>query len=64
MLKPSLEVTVYDVLGRGFMGLFFGVVATFGWRALHWPLMLFSVGSLVGCLGVFAGSKGNYRRVG
>lgn len=38
-IKPL--VSLADVLCWAFLGLPFGLGITFGWRAYHWPLILF-----------------------
>jgi len=45
-IKPGLSFL--SVLGLAFASLGFGLMATFHWRAFRWPLILLTVGSLVG----------------
>jgi hypothetical protein len=52
-------LSVVDALGWSFMGLWWGIVTTFHWRAFHWPLILLTCATFIGGVGVFGAAKGS-----
>jgi hypothetical protein len=58
-IKPVLLPS--DIFLWALMGIFFGLVSTFHWRAFHWPLLLPTLSSFA--IGVLAAGSSSSRKV-
>jgi hypothetical protein len=51
-LKRKAQLTpvtsVVDIIGCASLGLWYGLLMTFHWKAFQWPLLLFNVATLAG----------------